>query len=67
MGDGFEFLDNGLDLLKEIINCLHSHNIPNVPLSQNLWNYFTLINYSIIGDEEENKIILAYNPNTLLE
>lgn len=66
-GEGFEFLDNGLDLLKEVIECMHSNNGPNVPLSNILWKYFTLINYSIIGDEEENKIILADNPNVNLE
>ena len=57
-GDGFEFLDDGLEIIKELTKNTIS------PMS---WKYFTLICFSLIGEDEENQIILKDYPDTALQ
>lgn len=59
-GEGFEYIDEGLDIIRSL-----TKNTSNI--SKETWEYFTLINFSIIGDEEENNKILEQYPNTALE
>lgn len=56
--DGFEFLDDTLDLIKILLR--------RPKVSASLWSFFTKINFCIIGDEEENKIVKEKYPDSAL-
>lgn len=59
-GEGFEYLDEGLDIIRSIIK-------KTGKVSPITWSYFSFITYTIIGDEEENRKILEEYPDTALE
>lgn len=58
--EGFEMLDDGVEMVRVLIN--KSNKI--TPLT---WQYFTLICYSLIGDDEENNQVLSQYPDSALE
>lgn len=58
--DGFELLDDGIETIRILLTK------PN-KISPTTWSYFTRLNFSIIGDEEQNKQILAEYPGSALE
>jgi hypothetical protein len=58
--EGFEMLDNGLELIRTVL----SKSAKPTSLT---WSYFTLLCYSLIGDDDENKEILSKYPDSQLE
>eukprot|EP00340_Litonotus_pictus_P012728 CAMPEP_0170535788 /NCGR_PEP_ID=MMETSP0209-20121228/101788_1 /TAXON_ID=665100 ORGANISM="Litonotus pictus, Strain P1" /NCGR_SAMPLE_ID=MMETSP0209 /ASSEMBLY_ACC=CAM_ASM_000301 /LENGTH=613 /DNA_ID=CAMNT_0010837087 /DNA_START=1431 /DNA_END=3272 /DNA_ORIENTATION=+ len=59
-GEGFEYLDEGLEIVKILVQ--NPSTVSNIT-----WSYFTPINFSIIGDETENNLVLKDYPETALE
>lgn len=59
-GIGFEYMDEGLDIIKTLVNKTNF-------VSKTTWSYFMFINFSLIGDEDENIKILQEFPDTGLE
>lgn len=58
--EGFEVLDDVIETVRILLS-------KPSKISQTTWSYFTCINFSIIGDEDENKTVLAQYPGTSLE